>query len=863
MCYAPTELDNEDAKDNFYNQLEAALNATPGGDLKILLGDFNAKVGSDNSNLQSFMGSQGLGQSRNENGERLVDLCARHRLFIEGTKFIHKDIHKYTWESNDGFTRNQIDHIIVSKLFLGCLQDVKTKRGADVDTDHKLLVGVFKLRPAAVNSKKGATKFNTSRLRNPEVAARYCATLSDSLRANSNEVQSWSSIAEICCQSAKSVLGTKSKKQKPWISEESWVEIANRRRLNNIVARTKSPDAKRIAKTNYRLSAKKVKKLVREDRELYFNNIADEAEQASNIGNMRGVYSAIKQLGGKNIKHTSMLKDQHGHDISTPEEKLNRWQEYFSATPTQENFFEFDPNSCPWLSRRRNPRRDIPTSPPTYNEVLLILLKLKDSKAAGPDTVPAELLKYGAVPVAESLTPIIQSAWRSNKIPNNWKTGMIITIPKKGDLSYCKNWRGITLLNVINKVMALLLLQRITPIIEPSLRQEQAGFRPGRSCADHINTIRIITEQSQEYNSHLYMLFVDFERAFDTVVRPAIWAALVSKGVPVKIVNLIQELYDGAECRVRFDGRESRSFLHNTGVRQGCVLSPTLFLVLLDGVMEQTNIDAPNGIRWNLHERLNDIDYADDICMMAHRFDDIEQKLLSLERNARKVGLKINVKKTKLMRIGTNNTTPLLLNGSRIEDVDSFCYLGSSLTKDGGSGKDIEDRINKARVAFYALYKVWRANNISRATKLRIFNSSVKSVLLYSCTTWSTTKTTRQKLQVFINRCLRQILRIFWPRWVTNEQLLLIANCEPIEIEIKRRKWSWIGHILRRPANEISRAALDWNPQGQRHPGRPRNTWVRMVRKEGESCNMTWNQIKSLASDRSKWRDFVDALCST
>lgn len=172
QCYAPTEVGDDDAKDVFYSQLEAVIHTIPSGDIKILLGDFNAKVGCDNKNLQSVMGSQGLGDIRNDNGERLVDLCARHRLFIGGTKFIHKNIHKYTWESPDGFTYNQIDHIVVSKLFLGCLLDVRTMRGADIASDHKLLVGTFKLRPASVNWQKGPIKYNTSRLRNPEVAAR-------------------------------------------------------------------------------------------------------------------------------------------------------------------------------------------------------------------------------------------------------------------------------------------------------------------------------------------------------------------------------------------------------------------------------------------------------------------------------------------------------------------------------------------------------------------------------------------------------------------------------------------------------------------------------------------------------------------
>lgn len=205
---------------------------------------------------------------------------------------------------------------------------------------------------------------------------------------------------------------------------------------------------------------------------------------------------------------------------------------------------------------------------------------------------------------------------------------------------------------------------------------------------------------------------------------------------------------------------------------------------------------------------------------------------------------------------------PVYLDGEVIEEVDSFCYLGSKVSINGGSKEDINDRINKARSAFQSLYKVWRAKKISKATKLKIFNSSVTSVLLYGCNTWSLTKSRLKKLQTFTNRCLRQILQIFWPNWVTNEQLLALANLSTIECEIKKRKWNWIGHTLRKPNREIARSALEWNPQGYRDPGRPCTTWIRTTKKEFEDHGMTWDEVKSLARNRERWREFVCALSS-
>lgn len=860
QCYAPTEPDDDSVKDTFYDQLDSAISKIPTGDIKVFIGDFNAKVGNNNNNLQSVMGRHGLGTVRNNNGDRLVDFCARNRLFIGGTKFPHKDIHKYTWVCPSGRTHNQIDHVLMSKLFLGSLMDVKTRRRADIDSDHRLLVATLRFRPAAIKTRDRPVKFNTTRLLDRNIAHMYNEKLRTALLENQHQ-NTWADVSSVCKVTARSVLGTQNCKVKPWISDESWTEIQNRKRLHSERINAKTQAQKEQARSQYRQSSRRVRNLVRADREKYYNSIAEQAEQAANTGNLRGVYSAIKQLSGNNIRGTTILKAADGTELTSPEQQLERWRDFFSLQAST-NHNDHQEDDTLFLTTRRNPRRDISTDPPSCSEVEDALNRMKNNKASGTDNIPAELLKYGASSLAQFLTPIIQEAWASDYIPDEWKEGIVVALPKKGDLTQCKNWRGITILNAIGKVMATLILHRISPIVDQILRGEQAGFRQGRSCADHINTLRIIIEQSAEYNTPLYLLFVDFERAFDTISRNSMWSALTYKGIPDKIVIMIRELYRDAQCRVRFNGNESRSFVPGTGVRQGCVLSPTLFLLLLDCVLEQTNRDAPFGIRWTLSDFLYDIDYADDICLMAHRFSDIEAKLSSLSENAKKVGLKINISKTKLMRIGTDIVTPLIMNDQRIEDVDAFCYLGSKITKDGGSNADVTDRINKARVAFFSLSKIWRRNNISRKTKIRIFNCSVKSVLLYGCTTWSLTQATTRKIQTFINKCLRQIFNIHWPDRISNEALLQRANSLPVHIDIRKRKWTWIGHILRRPQTEIARTALDWNPQGQRRQGRPRNTWVRCLKQECLLARVSWNQTKTIARDRIRWREFVDALCS-
>ena len=137
VCYAPTEDSPEVEKDIFYDKLQELVDETPSHDVLLIMGDLNAKVGSKNEGKESTMGKQGMGEI-NDNGERLTALCQENRLVIGGTIFEHKNIHKLTWTSPDGNTRNQIDHIIINNRWRSSLQDVVAKRGADVGSDHTL-----------------------------------------------------------------------------------------------------------------------------------------------------------------------------------------------------------------------------------------------------------------------------------------------------------------------------------------------------------------------------------------------------------------------------------------------------------------------------------------------------------------------------------------------------------------------------------------------------------------------------------------------------------------------------------------------------------------------------------------------------
>ena len=394
------------------------------------------------------------------------------------------------------------------------------------------------------------------------------------------------------------------------------------------------------------------------------------------------------------------------------------------------------------------------------------------------------------------------------------------------------------------------------------LREEQAGFRKRRSCADQIITLRIIIEQCAEWQSPLYVTFIDFEKAFDSIDRETIWAVMRHYGIPTKVIAIIKNLYDEFTCQVVHSGRLSEEFHVTIGVKQGCLLSPLLFLLVLNWVTREAYADSGKGIQWTLTQKLEDLEFADDIALLSHRLQDTQEKVTALSETGKRVGLRINHQKTKILKINHKQDGDVKLENQNIDQIDKFIYLGSVVNESGGTDEDIKRRIGLARQAFTSLGKVWKSSGISKNTKIRIFNSNVKAVLLYGSETWKTSEATTKRIQTFINRCLRSILKIKWQDKVENEKLWEMCGQKTIERQILERKWRWIGHTLRKDSGNRARQALDWNPQGKRRRGRPRKTWRRSVHEEAERMGKSWEQLKGVARDREEWKALTEALCS-
>ena len=175
-------------------------------------------------------------------------------------------------------------------------------------------------------------------------------------------------------------------------------------------------------------------------------------------------------------------------------------------------------------------------------------------------------------------------------------------------------------------IMVLLAPGRVFHRIDSKLCDHQAGCRQDMSCTDHIAALRIVIEQSLEWNSSFYVNFIDYEKAIDSIGRETLWELLFHYGIPKKIISVIQCSYQGMPCRVVHRGQPSDHFDAKTGVRQGCLLSPFIFTFAVDLIMRTSTEGRRNGIQWTLWSQLDGLDFADELALLSYSHAQMQNK---------------------------------------------------------------------------------------------------------------------------------------------------------------------------------------------------------------------------------------------
>jgi len=238
-------------------------------------------------------------------------------------------------------------------------------------------------------------------------------------------------------------------------------------------------------------------------------------------------------------------------------------------------------------------------------------------------------------------------------------------------------------------------------------------------------------EQCKEFQTPLFVNYVDFKKAFDSIHSESLWKVLKLYGIPDKFINIFKSLYHHSNCCVKTRDGLTSLFDVITGMHQGCILSLLLFLICIDYVMRKALNHPEFGIPWG-RGKLTDLDFADDVALLSHSATTLQQMTDSLKTSAEMVGLRITSDKTKVSTVSATDT-PILIGQQTLEGVSEFQYLGSIISTNSDVEVDIRARIGKATSTFQRLRKIWSSHSINLDTKLRLYTSIVIPTALHAC----------------------------------------------------------------------------------------------------------------------------------
>ena len=198
---------------------------------------------------------------------------------------------------------------------------------------------------------------------------------------------------------------------------------------------------------------------------------------------------------------------------------------------------------------------------PTISELEKAIDQLAPGKSPGSDEIPPDLIKQCKTVLLKPIYEHLCSCWAEGEVPQDMRDTKIVTLYKnKGDRSDCNNYRGISLLSIVGKIYARIILVRLQKLAERVYPESQCGFRAERSTIDMIFSLRQLQEKAREQNMPLYVAFIDLTKAFDTVSREGLYMALLKIGCPPKLLSLIKSYHQGMKGTVQFGGNLSESF---------------------------------------------------------------------------------------------------------------------------------------------------------------------------------------------------------------------------------------------------------------------------------------------------------------
>uniref|UniRef100_A0A3B4TE14 Reverse transcriptase domain-containing protein n=1 Tax=Seriola dumerili TaxID=41447 RepID=A0A3B4TE14_SERDU len=487
--------------------------------------------------------------------------------------------------------------------------------------------------------------------------------------------------------------------QKPWMNRE--VRLLLRARD----AAFRSGDA-----LAYRSSRADLKRGIKEAKHSYKLRIEEHFKDNSDPRRMWQGIQAITDYKSTNTSPTSS-------DASFPDE-LNSFYARFERDNQE-------PAIKAVLTTEHHPLILSPT------DVYAALSKVNARKAAGPDGIPGRVLRACAGQLAEVLTDIFNLSLDQAAVPTCFKTTSIVPVPKHSKAESLNDFRPVALTPTIMKCLERLVLAHLKTLLPPTLDPLQFAYRQNRSTEDAISmALHSALSHLDNNNTYVRMLFIDFSSAFNTIIPSKLITKLSDLGINASLCNWILDFLTNRPQSVRLGNHTSSTLTLNTGVPQGCVLSPLLYSLF---TYDCTPVHGSNSI----------VKFADDTTVIGLIRNNDEsayrEEVQHLAEWCADNNLALNIKKTKELivdfRKRSDTPAPLLINETEVERVTSFKFLGVHISEDLSWSLNTSTLVKKAHQRLFFLRRLKKAH-LSPQILVNFYRCTIESILTNCISVW-------------------------------------------------------------------------------------------------------------------------------
>ena len=401
----------------------------------------------------------------------------------------------------------------------------------------------------------------------------------------------------------------------------------------------------------------------------------------------------------------------------------------------------------------------------TQKEISSAIRTLKNGKAKGLDLISNEMLKSGQTQLLPCLSQLFNICFSFGHYPASWAKGYITPIYKSDDPSNPNNYRGITITSSLGKLFNGILNTRLDNFLNEHnlIHPSQVGFTKHARTSDHCFVIKcLIDKYCSIKEGRLYACFIDFRKAFDSVIHTGLKLKLLNCNVGTKFYKIINNMYMKGETCIKVSNFLSPTFPIKLGVRQGDNLRPTLFKIFINDLPSylENSFDPVT-----LHlEKIDCLMYADDIVMFSGSPEGLQSKLKALEKYCDDWGLDVNIKKSKVIifnKAGRIIRHKFLFKNSEIECVSNYKYLGIHFSASGSFSIVKQELYKKALKAFFKLKKDFLSLYPSIKTSIHVFDHTIKPILLYGSEIWGIFNVNNRKIKESNNIQLDQCFKNF------------------------------------------------------------------------------------------------------